>query len=215
MVLVGETAVERAIEPVARLALDVVIETIERRLVRRPVVRAVGLLSDLLESTRRHFRPSAHLPPHRLVVPPARCDDRAIAGVSRPVASDAVAAHRRHLYGGGPRHRQQLAHLRVGGQHRPDRADQPRLFHQPAAQRCLRHARLSRAASTAAVGVGGDCSRRRRVSDGRARCASLDRAVAGGVVRYLRVDEKAGAAGSRAGARRSKPASCSFLRRPT
>ncbi len=43
----------------------------------------------------------------------------------------------RHLHHRRARHRDQLADLRVGGQHQPDRADQPRLFHQSASQRAV------------------------------------------------------------------------------
>ena len=39
-----------------------------RRVVRRSLVRVLGVLSDLLESARRHFRAPAHLPSHRLVL---------------------------------------------------------------------------------------------------------------------------------------------------
>ena len=144
-----------SLRKVAPAALDVVLEAAEGRVVRRPGVCALGVLSDLLEGAGRHLRPPAHQPPDRLVVRAARGDDRALARIRRVVASLTIAAHRWHLQRRCHRHRNQLAHLRVGGGYQPDRADQPGLFHQPASQRRLGDGRVPRAASHAAVGVGG------------------------------------------------------------
>ena len=180
---------------------------IARYVVRRPGVHVVGFFSNLLESARRAPGSSAHLPSHR-VVGRGACDaGRAVAGLARVVAGGSIAARARHLHSGRRGDCPQLADVRLGREHQPDRADQPRIFHQPAAQRGAGPPGLSRTAAEAAVGVDCACRRRRVVPDGCAGRGSLDRAVPRHIVRNLWRDEEDGAPGpcARAGAGNGHP----------
>ena len=88
---------------------------------------------------------------------------------------------------GRPR-RRQLARLHLGGQQRPARRGEPRLFHQPARQRRARH-RLPRREAAAAAGRGLRLGERRRPgADGRGRHGAVDRARARDQLRLLRAD---------------------------
>ena len=94
------------------------------------------------------------------------------------------------LHRGSDCHRGQLADLCLGGRRRANRANQPRLLHQPAPERRPWHHRVSGAAQTSPMALGqpgwGWC----RLSHDRARRVPLDCAIACGHLWDLRIDEE-------------------------
>ncbi len=143
---------------------------------------------------------AGHRPSHRVVVRGAAAGTGGVdvaGGASRGLVRRVCQQrHGRHLRDRRAADRRQLVYLRLGGESRLGRRDQPRLLHHAARQRAPRCRRPARGAAPLAVGRRGARDRRCRVADRRLWRRAVDRAGAGRVIRHLRAGEEESADGA-------------------
>ncbi len=158
-------------------------------------VCGVGAVSDLLEVAASSARLAAAGASHCLVVRAA--GDRAgrAAAVARFSRRSAPSPYARDLCRRRIAAQRQLGHIRVGGQCRLYRRDQPGLLHQSAVERAAGCDHSARASAAAAVDRGWAGCRRGDLSHPRLRLAAVDCVDAGFLVRPVWPGQEDGATG--------------------